>query len=99
MLSLFIIVSPNRISLQAFKAVFKLFVKIEYVSLVNILLDKKVVPELIQLKLKRDNIRLELNNLILRKDALLEEYDKLIDILGDKSASKNAAQYIITFSL
>ncbi|MBX7162105.1 MAG: lipid-A-disaccharide synthase [Saprospiraceae bacterium] len=74
----------------------KKLVKVKYISLVNLILDKEAVTELIQndcnptqivqsvLKLKDDNY----------SQQLLKDYDLLLSLLGDIPASKTTAQLI-----
>ena len=73
----------------------KSLIKIDYLSLVNILMDKLVVKELIQSELNKENLIFELNNIIKEKESIAKDYDKLINLLDKKGASKNAAQFII----
>jgi lipid-A-disaccharide synthase len=73
----------------------KKLIKIKYLSLVNILMDKLVVKELIQKELNKNRIKLELDILLNDNKEILTNYDKLIDLLNKKGASKNAAQFII----
>ena len=57
----------------------KSFVKIKFISLVNILLDKKSIVELIQSELSSQNIVKNLNNILdsnLRIN-ILEDYEEL----------------------
>jgi len=72
----------------------KSLIKINYISLVNILMDKLVVQELIQSELNKENLIFELNNIIKAKDSVLRDYDKLINLLDKQGASKNAAKFI-----
>ena len=74
----------------------KLFVKITYFSLVNIVLNKLVVKELLQNNLAA-NLKLELSNLLTNssyKDTMLNEYAQIRKVFGNISASKNAAEII-----
>ena len=72
----------------------KSLIKINYLSLVNILMDRLVVKELIQSELNKENLIFELNTIIKEKESIIKDYDKLINILDKKGASKNAAQFI-----
>ena len=74
----------------------KFLIKIKYLSLVNILLDKEVVKELIQKDLNKENLSNELTNLLLTKDKLLLDYEKISHLLNKKGASKNAAKFIFS---
>ena len=72
----------------------KNLIKIKYLSLVNILMDKLVVKELIQSELNTENLKAELNHLINKKESIKDDYEKLIKLLGISGASKNAAKFI-----
>ncbi|HMU69350.1 MAG TPA: lipid-A-disaccharide synthase [Chitinophagales bacterium] len=72
----------------------KRLVKIKYISLVNLIADKQVVPELIQHDFNHDSLRTHLD--LLLKDAayrntMLSEYDKLYTVLGGVGASARTA--------
>jgi len=74
----------------------RLLVKIKYISLVNLIMDKEVVTELIQDKLTVKNIVTELAPLLggEKRQAMLGIYDELQVILGGGGASEKAAQEI-----
>ncbi len=75
----------------------KLFVKIKYISLVNLVMDKEVVKELIQQDLNPQDLQKELNT-ILEGDGrtlMLKEYEVLHHTLGGDGASNNLANYIL----
>jgi len=74
----------------------KNLIKIKYLSLVNILMDKLVVKELIQNELNANRLKIELDILLNDNDKILTNYDKLTDLLNKKGASKNAAEIIIS---
>ena len=74
----------------------KNLIKIKYLSLVNILMDKLVVKELIQNELNANRLKIELDIILNDNEKILANYDKLIDLLNKKGASNNAAQYIIS---
>ncbi len=69
-------------------------VKISHYSIVNILADRPVVPELIQGRLTPENILAESRAILdspRRQAELKAEFKKLAGILGEKKASVNAA--------
>ena len=68
---------------------------IKYISLVNIILNKNVIKELIQSSLSKQNLIIELNLALKQKDRILRNYNKIITMLNKKGASRNAAKYII----
>ena len=75
----------------------KWMIKVKFISLVNLVMDKEVVKELIQCELKKDSIVEELDKLLhnsKRQRQLLEDYDELKDRLGNAGASQNAATVI-----
>jgi len=72
----------------------KNLIKIKYLSLVNIIMDKLVVKELIQNELNANRLKIELDILLNDNDKILTNYDKLIYLLNKKGASKNAAKFI-----
>ena len=74
----------------------KYLIKIEYLSLVNILLGKKVVSELIQKNLNEQNIKKELDILLLDRNDILIDYKKVSALLTKQGASKNAAEFILS---
>jgi lipid-A-disaccharide synthase len=72
----------------------KSLIKIEYLSLVNILLNKPAVKELIQAALNKENLKIELDTLLNEREKILTDYNKLSDLLNKKGASKNTADFI-----
>ncbi|WP_419212695.1 lipid-A-disaccharide synthase [Maribacter sp. X9] len=83
----------NWISYQIAKRI----ITLDYISLVNLIMQKEVVKELIQEKLTKQNLKKELT-LILTGDSRrkqLKAYDELIKKLGGTGASKMAASLII----
>lgn len=85
----------SEISYQIAKRV----ISIKYISLVNLIMDKEVVKELIQGEMNTASITNELKALLhdeQRKHLLAKDYKKLKEILGsDGSASAKAAGIII----
>jgi lipid-A-disaccharide synthase len=76
----------------------KKLVKVKYISLVNLIMDKQVVKELIQSDLNEQNIKAELENLLqdkAYKAQVLQDYRLLWHKLGDTPASDSAAREII----
>ena len=72
---------------------------LKYISLVNLILDKEVVKELIQENLNEKNLTSELNN-ILEGDYrinMLKSYNELIDKLGNRGASEKTALKIFNY--
>lgn len=71
-------------------------IKIKYISLVNILLNKRVVTELIQNALTKKNLKKELDFILKKPNNILIEYKNIINLLDKKGASKNAAKFIFS---
>ena len=74
----------------------RLVKNIKYISLVNLIMDREVVKELIQKELNTENLVKELN-LILgeNREKMLNDYVILREKLGGKGASANAAEIIV----
>lgn len=75
----------------------KRLVKIEYISLVNLILDKPAVKELIQGELNTTQLTEELQGIIEggeKRTAMLKDYSELQEKLGGGGASANVAQEI-----
>ncbi len=73
----------------------KMVTNIRFISLVNLIMDKEVVKELIQNNMTVENIRKELDDLLLNPDkrmAMLQDYQELRIKLGIDGASKSIAQ-------
>ena len=83
----------SRISYEIGKRLVK---NIKYISLVNLIMDREVVKELIQNELNTENLVEELK-LILgeKRQKILNDYDELRQKLGGKGASENAAEIIV----
>ena len=73
---------------------------LKYISLVNIILDKHVVKELIQNNCNKDNLVIELQKILNKSDRslMLKEYELLHKKLGGKGASKKTAELISKYS-
>ena len=72
----------------------KWMIKVKFISLVNLVMDKEVVKELIQSDLNEENLVNELDLLLhngKRQCQLLEDYEELKDRLGNAGASEMAA--------
>lgn len=81
-------------------AIAKRLIKVKYISLVNLIMDKLVVKELIQNDLDRFNLRGELSNLLYNqkyRDDMFNLYSQLRNRLGGKGASERAAISIHQF--
>ena len=76
-------------------------VSVKYISLVNLIMDKPVVTELIQNDLTPDNLEREMKKLLTdgpERDAVLADYRELWNKLGSRPASENAAAEIVAIA-
>lgn len=82
----------SRISYEIAKRI----ITLKYISLVNLIMDKEVVKELIQNQLNTKNLKTELQKLLNSEyqKNLLHEYDLLEEKLGGIGASEKAARLI-----
>ena len=72
--------------------------KVKYISLVNLVANKEVVRELVADTMKVNNVRAELDALLHDenyRNAMFQEYDRMIKILGPAGASHQAASKMI----
>jgi lipid-A-disaccharide synthase len=75
----------------------KWLIRVKFISLVNLVMDKEVVKELIQKDMAAENIVAELEKLLhdgKRQRQMLEDYDDLQERLGNAGASAMAAEVI-----
>lgn len=76
-------------------------IKVKYISLVNLIMDRPVVQELIQNDLSTEKLRLALQSLLENKEKharMLQDYCDLKDLLSaGGNASRNAAMEILDF--
>lgn len=73
-------------------------IKIKFISLVNLIMDREVVKELIQNECNPTTIRKELQQLVKggsRRETMLGDYKKLKELLGGGGASKKVAQSLL----
>ena len=74
-------------------------IKVKFISLVNLVMGKEVVKELIQGEMTEANIVKELDQLLhngKRQRQLLEDYEELKGRLGNAGASEKAAEVILS---
>jgi lipid-A-disaccharide synthase len=79
----------------------KRLINIKYISLVNLIMDKEVVKELIQHEMNAEQLTSELKKILpgtAQREQMVEEYRKLKDILSaGGNASAKAASLIYTY--
>ena len=83
----------NRISYEIAKRI----ITLKFISLVNLIMDKEVVKELIQKELNTKNLETELNKIISgnQRQEMLSKYEILEQKLGGKGASEKTADLIL----
>lgn len=87
--------SGNPLSYQIAKRV----INVDYISLVNLVLDEPIVTELIQHQFHTGNLLIEITKLAnpyFRKE-ILHAYKRLKDILGNKGASDRTARLMVKY--
>jgi len=86
----------NEISYQ----IGKRLVNVKYISLVNLILDKEVVTELIQDEFNEENLENELFKILDHKyrEDMFDQYFELEQKLGGKGASGKTAKLIIKYT-
>ncbi len=73
-------------------------VKIKFISLVNLIMNKEVVKELIQSECNHEKISEELKKIVFdgnKRKLILNDYNSLVQILGGHGASKKVAQTLL----
>ncbi|AOM77228.1 lipid-A-disaccharide synthase [Pedobacter steynii] len=80
-------------------AIARMLVKIKFISLVNLIMDRKVVTELIQEDCNASQITAELKNLLEGegRKKMLADYAELSGKMGSAGASERTAKLIINF--
>lgn len=80
-------------------AIARLLVKIKFISLVNLIMDEKVVTELIQEDCNAQKITDELNFIVKGKERnqMLRQYEELAKKMGTAGASARTAKLIVDF--
>lgn len=74
----------------------KRIINLDYISLVNLIMDREVVKELIQSELNTENLKKELSKILQdeKREEIFREYHELEQKLGGAGASKNTAKLI-----
>ena len=76
----------------------RLFLKVPYISLVNLIAGEEVVPELVAEQMTSQNVRQHLASILpggSAREAQLQGYDRMASILGEPGAPKRAAKIIV----
>jgi lipid-A-disaccharide synthase len=77
----------------------KSVIRVKYISLVNLIMDREIIHELIQEHLNRQNLRNELNGILNGKERqeIIRAYAGLREMLGGSGASARAAGLMIQY--
>lgn len=77
----------------------KQLIKVKYISLVNLIMDKEIVKELIQNELNETNLKTELDKLLNTetRKKMLNDYAELKIKLGGSGASKKTAELMLAY--
>ena len=76
----------------------KRFLKVKFVSLVNLVAGREVVRELVAADMTIENVKSELGKILFdgeERTTMLKEYDRMLGILGEAGASERAAGKIV----
>lgn len=79
----------------------KYLIKVKYISLVNLILDKPSITELIQDEFNANTVRRELEKLLApseKLDKLKADYITLNELLGEQKPSQKVAEEILNYS-
>ena len=77
---------------------YNFIMKVPYISLVNLILNREAVQELFQNKLTVESLENELKKLLTDTEyqlTMMSDYDELIELMGKPGASKKAAQLMV----
>lgn len=80
-------------------AIAKQLIKVKYISLVNLIMNKEIVKELIQHELNENNLKTELDKLLdpAGRTKIMQDYAELKQALGGAGASKKTAALMINY--
>jgi lipid-A-disaccharide synthase len=80
-------------------AIAKQLVKVKFISLANLIMDKEIVKELIQNELNETNLKIELDKLLNleNRNKIVKNYAELVEKLGGSGASKKTAGLMIKY--
>ncbi len=76
----------------------KRLIKINYISLVNLIMNREVVKELIQSECTSENIKNEIKTILIggsKREKMLQDFNEMEKILGKGGASKKVAQSLL----
>lgn len=78
----------------------KQLIKIEYASLVNLIMESEVVKELLQFDMNSEMVKLELDKILYEgeeRNLMIENYKQLREVMGSTGASERVAKLIYDY--
>lgn len=80
-------------------AIARLLVKIRFISLVNLIVDRKIVTELIQQDCTKEKVTEELAHILAGngRKQMLDDYNELHQLMGEAGASAKTARLIVEY--
>jgi lipid-A-disaccharide synthase len=77
----------------------RMLIKIRFISLVNLIMDRKVVTELIQQECNSEKISANLSQIIAgeERSAIFKDYNELSNLMGSPGASQRTAKLILSY--
>lgn len=78
----------------------RMMLKVKYISLVNLAVDKNIVTELVADEMNVERIKKELACILpggTRRKQMLDDYEEMADILGPAGASERTAKLIVKY--
>ncbi|MCZ4225240.1 lipid-A-disaccharide synthase [Pedobacter rhodius] len=80
-------------------AIARMLVNIRFISLVNLIVDKKIVTELIQEDCNTERVNLEMQAIVdgESRNNMLSDYNDLLSIMGAPGASEKTAKLIVKY--
>jgi lipid-A-disaccharide synthase len=80
-------------------AIARLLVKIRFISLVNLIVDRKIVTELIQEDCSKEKVTSELKMIVSgeEREQMLTDYEDLHQLMGTAGASERTAKLIMEY--
>ncbi|NNC94136.1 MAG: lipid-A-disaccharide synthase [Chitinophagales bacterium] len=75
----------------------RMLVKVKYIAMPNLILDKNFIPELIQSDLNKMNLKKELESILYtnKRNEILDAYSEINRALGETSASEKTGSIIV----
>ena len=75
----------------------RLFLRVRYISLVNLICNREVIPELVASDMTPDNVRQHLLNVMQRREEILAGYAEMRKRLGQPGAPQHCAREMLAY--